>query len=377
MANHHRAIQGIYTEYYYKENGEFDYVSQHGYREGYEKQERDDGGRTSTEAYSYNNAYINQSYRYIYDMDNRGVVIPDNRVKEIWLHKDLKTEDVFEELEYSYDELGRITKKRLKGRNSISMSSEYFRETYSYKPRNGLNNCNETVPEGSTNYLSSIQYRCGSISGTEFVDYDKNGNISRIQEGSKVVTYEYDGLNRLIGEENGFIGKKYFYSYDADGNLKEVCTRGYNSASWEKRAVYSYASGNVNELLKITEHNLTNNTSREIEIGSNYDGLGNPQSYRGKELTWSRGRVLSRYGSTIYKYDGSNNRIEKETGGKKHEYYTSGGKIFGEKITEGTTVTQYRYVYEGENKSCKRGMVIITDNRKVASTRRINVIVFL
>ena len=88
--------------------------------------------------------------------------------------------------------------------------------------------------------------------------------------------------------------------------------------------------------------------------------MGNPRSYKGNTLTWARRRVLKSYGSKAsYKYDGDNIRTEKEEGGRKHEYYTNGGKIYGEEITENGAKKRYRYVYEGE-----RVIGITIDNEK-------------
>ena len=241
-----------------------DYTSHSGYRSGYVKVTQNKG-RTETEEYNFNNAYLNQTHDYVYETDSSGEIYPDNRVVQLKFKRNKSDSTPYETLKYNYDELGRVTHRYLIGQNT---SGNYFRDIYSYKARNARNSCNCVYQEGTTNYLSSIQYRCGSVSGTEFVDYDKNGNIIKIQDGLKVTTYSYDSLNRLIGEENGFIGKNYFYSYDADGNLKEVYTKANTSEAWEKREVYNYSSTNVNQLISITEYDLTNNTSQVKSIAS-------------------------------------------------------------------------------------------------------------
>ena len=38
------------------------------------------------------------------------------------------------------------------------------------------------------------------------------------------------------------------------------------------------------------------------ETNYTYDALGNPTSYRGKPLTWERGRLLKSYGNTYFSY---------------------------------------------------------------------------
>ena len=342
----------LYNDYYYKENGEFDYVSTNGNSaQGYytieQKTELDEGGRVSIERYDLHNSYLGHSYRYEYEKDSRGQVIPDNRLEEIQMCDTLSGKNAFATITLKYDELGRVTKEGLKP--ETSSSAEYFYESYGYKKRLGKDSCNCTYQEGSTNYLSTIQYRCKNVYGTESADYDKNGNIKKITDANKSVTYSYDDINRLVSEENGFIGKNHYYSYDADGNLGEVYTQANSSKTWEKKESYHYASGNKNRLVSITEYDMVNNTSREVSIAGSYDALGNPREYRGNVLEWKRGRVLTKYGNiATYRYDSDNIRVEKQEGGRTHQYYTVGGRIVGERITEGSETKYYRYLYAGE-----------------------------
>ena len=296
----------LYNDYYYKENGEFDYVSTNGNSaQGYytieQKTELDEGGRVSIERYDLHNSYLGHSYRYEYEKDSRGQIIPDNRLEEIQMCDTLSGKNAFATITLKYDELGRVTKEGLKP--ETSSSAEYLYESYGYKNRLGKNSCNCTYQEGSTNYLSTIQYRCKSVYGTESADYDKNGNIKKITDANKSVTYSYDDINRLVSEENGFIGKNHYYSYDADGNLGDVYTQANSSKTWEKKESYHYASGNKNRLVSITEYDMVNNTSREVSIAGSYDALGNPREYRGNVLEWKRGRVLTKYGNiATYRY---------------------------------------------------------------------------
>ena len=53
------------------------------------------------------------------------------------------------------------------------------------------------------------------------------GNICQINENGKLlVRYTYDGLNRLIREDNAKFGKTYLFDYDGTGNItsKRECT---------------------------------------------------------------------------------------------------------------------------------------------------------
>ena len=55
---------------------------------------------------------------------------------------------------------------------------------------------------------------------TEYT-YDENGNITSATENKKKVSYVYDGLNRLVRENNGLLNKTITYYYDEGGNLRE------------------------------------------------------------------------------------------------------------------------------------------------------------
>ena len=341
-------MESLWTkrEYHYKENGEIDYVSRRGKWTGLEREERDAGERVTKEIYSVSEIYMSQTYGYEYET-REGAVIPDNRIKRMVMYGDATGSHQTETTEYSYDELGRVTKREYIGNKSGT--SAYLYETYSYRPRKGLNICHQAEESGSTNYVSGIQYRCGSETGTEFAEYDRNGNISRIQLGTMITTYKYDGIDRLTEEENGFILKTSHYGYDGSGNIREVYTKAKNGAAWETREAYQYDANHPDRLTKITTYDLTNNTSSEKTIG-NYDELGNPRSYKGNTLTWVRGRVLKSYGNKAsYEYDGENIRQKKTEGGRTHEYYTGiDGRILGERVTENGIQTMYRYMYEGE-----------------------------
>ena len=105
----------------------------------------------------------------------------------------------------------------------------------------------------------------------------------------------------------------------------------------------------TNQLLSITKESVNGGGISTIYTAGEYDGVGNPCKYRGNVLKWKRGRILKAYGGNEYRYDGNGIRQEKRTaGGAVHKYYTSGGKILGEEVSENGTVTTYRYEYLGD-----------------------------
>ena len=47
--------------------------------------------------------------------------------------------------------------------------------------------------------------------------YDDNGNITSITRGTTAVTYQYNGANELIRENNQFTNQTVTYEYDDTG----------------------------------------------------------------------------------------------------------------------------------------------------------------
>ena len=174
---------------------------------------------------------------------------------------------------------------------------------------------------------------------TDKYEYDKNGNISKRTTGGKEIRYTYDDIDRLIREDNAALNKTYFYEYDDFGNIEKVTTYNYttgNSLTGGVTRTYSYDSDK--RLTSVTENGVTQSIS-------GYDALGNPSSYKGKMLTWTRGRMLASYGSDSYLYDMDGVRQEKTVNGVTHTYYTNGTKILAEKV--GDKVFEYYYDAQG------------------------------
>ena len=113
-----------------------------------------------------------------------------------------------------------------------------------------------------------------------------------------VCRYEYDGLNRLVREDNKAFGKTVLFAYDANGNITSKRSYAYTTtkstaeledAAYTKKDVYSY---NGDQLMAYNSYTFA------------YDAMGNPTSYKGKTLSWSKGRLLTAYGDKSFAYDG-------------------------------------------------------------------------
>ena len=122
------------------------------------------------------------------------------------------------------------------------------------------------------------------------------GNIETVSEdGVLLAKYYYDGLNRLIREDNYESNEAYTWTYDVGGNILQKCTYCLASdgsiGSCQKQDTYTYASSGWKD-------QLTSYNGQSIV----YDALGNPTTYRGKNLTWTNIRRLASYGSNIFEY---------------------------------------------------------------------------
>ena len=61
--------------------------------------------------------------------------------------------------------------------------------------------------------------------------YDDNGNITSITQGTTSVTYQYNGANELIRENNQFTNQTVTYEYDDWGNIRNKKTYAYPTAA--------------------------------------------------------------------------------------------------------------------------------------------------
>ena len=226
-------------------------------------------------------------------------------------------------------------------------TSEYYSELYTYE-EGGYHEESVTgvfrdpsattiKPDRETTFVSEVEFRGLSI--TDKYEYDLHGNISKRVTGGKEIRYTYDDIDRLIREDNAALNKTYFYEYDDFGNIEKITVYNYttgNSLTGGVTKTYAYDSSK--RLISVTENGVTQN------IGG-YDALGNPASYKGKTLTWTRGRMLASCGNNSYLYDMDGVRQEKTVNGVVHTYYTDGTKIIAEKV--GNKVFEYYYDAQG------------------------------
>ena len=239
-----------------------------------------------------------QELTYVFETDNT----PDKRNSKVTLPFGV-------EQKFAYDGLGRT--------REIALGEKLVKNIYYQK-----------FGDHATNRVSTVWYGVNGIRKDSLkYTYDKAGNITAITENGVVIArYVYDGLNRLICENNYQLSEKIKYGYDSAGNILCKSVNG-------KKYKYSYPqSGWKDQLLSF------NNEMDGINESCEYDALGNPTTYRGRTLVW-RGRRLISYGKgakrATYTYDANSVRTSKT-------------------VTDGINTLTSEFIYDGNNLIAER-----------------------
>lgn len=101
----------------------------------------------------------------------------------------------------------------------------------------------------------------------------------------------------------------------------------------------------------VTAYGYEEGTDRLTSYGEEnieYDGMGNPTSYRGVTATWEKGRQLKSYGTNSYKYDENGIRISKTVNGTEHKYTLNGSNV----VCEEYGTIKLDYLYDIGNSVC-------------------------
>ncbi|MBQ7064104.1 MAG: RHS repeat-associated core domain-containing protein [Firmicutes bacterium] len=210
-----------------------------------------------------------------------------------------------ETIKYVYDNLERVTEKRLKSGNTTLSGNSYVYETVATN-RTGNRIVSETLLGSNTSYTYT---------------YDNNGNITQIKKGSTVIaTYTYDSLNRLKTEK-GTDNITYTYNYDPMGNITSVQQKP-SGGTMTTIATYSYSSSWGDLLTQYNSQNIT------------YDNAGNPLTYNNGQaytFTWIEGRRLDTVTTggvtTEYLYNVDGLRTGKKVGNTWTRYFWDGDRI--------------------------------------------------
>lgn len=169
------------------------------------------------------------------------------------------------------------------------------------------------------------------------------------------VRYKYDSLSRLTREDNKPLNKTTTWEYDAGGNILnrfecEYTTVNDLSEKLLNLVPYHYsATGNRDVLIG---YGLNSNELDENGNQFVYDAIGNPITYRGNSLVWTRGRILKSYGEYNYAYNLDGIRISKKVGDITTKFILDGTKILAQIdcLDSGIEGTNYpAYFFYGKN----------------------------
>ncbi len=250
-----------------------------------------------------------------------------------------------ERVEYSYDDAG-----RMKTVNNVTHSLLF---TYTYNPATGQltkltrpNGIETVYFYNGAGQLTTIRHQrtTGSALMAEFFyTLDAAGKATELRTTlpGNVIRREgfgydrFDRLNQVIYADDGVIDandKTVIYSYDPNGNRLTQTTKVNNVVT----EVRSYAYGNENRLLKVTDQ--TGATIAEFR----YDSAGNriqkitPEkttnySYDERNLMVSYNDGIN---SVTLEYDGSNQRISSDVNGTKTTFINNPSLAFYDAVEE-------------------------------------------
>ena len=306
-------------------------------------------------------------------------------------------------LNYTYDNLGRLTNKTIPLYSEDAVS-ESLNTTYTYYDVNDSK---------TTTLLKST-----STNGvTQTYEYDELGNITSIFYGADSDTFEYDNLNQLVRENLGYLDKTYTYEY-VNGNIKykheydyttgtlpatpkKTIEYHYDDSSWSDvltsvseitystnntstASVYSVGGGVLDAPLETDNFakSLLGNNCKKVDLFSaslvkgrgtvedgggilssesnisinsttnsstlfsmEVDAIGNMSKFNGYDFNWNGRRLesISQNGVELisYKYNIDGQRVSKTVGNTTTEYFYNGDILAGQKTGDDVLIFMY------------------------------------
>ena len=284
-------------------------------------------------------------------------------------HKTQYKRNVIEEIFEIIDPLGHVTTKEYDGAGNLVKLIDPAKRTtsYSYDP---------------ASRLTEVSYSSGSPSTMKY-EYDKDGNRTKMIDGTGTTTNTYDQLDRLTESENGHKetvkyeydlgndqtkitypgGKEVTRAFDKDGRLEKVTdwlkheTKfTYDPDSDLSKSIFPSETKNedkytYNDADKMTEVKMLKSTETQASLVYIRESEGQVKKTTAKglpgseiaEATYDENNRLTKYGSTEYKYDLANNPTKE---GSTENTYNE-----GDELEKGTGVT---YSYNELDERTKR-----------------------
>ncbi|UOB17889.1 DUF6443 domain-containing protein [Abyssalbus ytuae] len=265
--------------------------------------------------------------------------------------------------ENTYDELGQLVQKKVGGSNGAGGLQTI---DYSYNIRGWLKQINNPASLGTDLFGFAINYNVPTESLGATALY--NGNISETiwktanDNVKRAYGYQYDALNRIT-IATGNSNASYYnlgsttnpVEYDKNGNITKLFRKGHTNeaaTSFGTMDILDYGYDNGNKLVKVTD---TGNTSYGFKDGANtnddfeYDANGNLKIDRNKGIT----NIAYNHLNLPVQVDINNNT---DNGTISYIYDAAGmklRKIAVDNNTSITTTTDYAGNYIYKNGSLK------------------------
>ena len=230
-------------------------------------------------------------------------------------------------IDYTYDELDRITNQSFSIYGDVYRTTEYVYEAGSIGK--------------IEKYISTVGEGASAVVSEYIISYDTKGFITEIiQPDGKKISYEYDIIGQLTREVNEPLGKRFDYSYDNSGNITGKITRSLSNGTVLTEESFGYTDTAWGDLR--TKYN-------GYEYYISYDEIGNPTGYyAGKDryiIDWEGRLPVHMYkeqASISFTYNVDGLRTSKTVDGVKHEYELCGAEIISEKWGDKLLV----YIYD-------------------------------
>ena len=211
-------------------------------------------------------------------------------------------------LSYGFDGLNRLLYSNLHVGDAVSLERNYHFL--------GTDN-------SAADLVEQLQVRLWGEAGAvtlrdDAAEFDDLGNIRSITDMDGYVTrFTYDGLNRLVREDNQRVGQTVVFTYDVGGNILRAALHAFSLDDTLGPVLQTneYAYENPSWPDQLTRHNGNVIT---------YDAMGNPLTYNGFTFTWQKGRQLAGiHGRGLdirFRYNADGRRTQKIVNGVATNY---------------------------------------------------------
>ena len=246
---------------------------------------------------------VEKTTSYTYDEDNRATAITTDGTT----------------VEYTYDGLGRVTQQVTKNGDTVILT-EYFTFT-------------EPSDTAASGQVATYRTVSANLDITYSYQYDRNGNITQVYDGTYYSSYVYDSANQLIRENNQRKNASYTWSYDNAGNILTFKTYAYTTSTLgdETDSVgYGYTDSQWGDLLKSLDGSSVDYEGENSE-NNDINNIGNPSHIGELDLTWRHGRqlaTLTKNGVTwSYTYNNAGLRTGRTNGSTTYKYVYNGSRL--------------------------------------------------